>query len=92
MTVELEVTKQELISRLQTESVEVTFIKADGSERVMNCTQQITLIPEEFHPKGTKPVQTDENGNPIESDNITVWDLDKQGWRMFNFFRLVSVK
>jgi hypothetical protein len=92
MTVELEVTKQELISRLQTESVEVTFIKADGSERVMNCTQQITLIPEEFHPKGTKAVQTDADGNPVESDNITVWDLDKQGWRMFNFFRLVSVK
>lgn len=92
MTVELEVTKQELINRLQTESVEVTFIKADGSERVMNCTQQISLIPEQFHPKGTKAVQTDENGNPIESDNITVFDLDKQGWRMFNFFRLVSVK
>jgi hypothetical protein len=92
MTVELEVTKQELISRLQTESVEVKFIKADGSERVMNCTQQITLIPEEFHPKGTKSLQTDSEGNPVESDNITVWDLDKQGWRMFNFFRLVSVK
>jgi hypothetical protein len=92
MTVELEVTKQELVSRLQTESVEVTFIKADGSERVMNCTQQITLIPEQFHPKGTKAVQTDTDGNPVESDNITVWDLDKQGWRMFNFFRLVSVK
>jgi hypothetical protein len=92
MTVELEVTKQELISRLQTESVEVTFIKADGSERVMNCTQQITLIPEEFHPKGTKAVQTDADGNPVESDNIIVWDLDKQGWRMFNYTRLVSVK
>jgi len=92
MTAQLEVTKQELISRLQTESVEVTFIKTDGSERVMNCTQQITLIPEQFHPKGTKAVQTDADGNPVESDNITVWDLDKQGWRMFNFFRLVSVK
>jgi hypothetical protein len=92
MTVELEVTKQELISRLQRESVEVTFIKADGSERVMNCTQQITLIPEEFYPKNNKVAQTDADGNPVESDNITVWDLDKQGWRMFNFFRLVSVK
>ena len=92
MTVELEVTKQELINRLQTESVEVTFIKADGSERVMNCTQQITLIPEEFHPKSNKVAQIDADGNPVESDNIIVWDLDKQGWRMFNFFRLVSVK
>ena len=92
MTAQLEVTKQELISRLQTESVEVTFIKTDGSERVMNCTQQITLIPEQFHPKGTKAVQTDADGNPVESDNITVWDLDKQGWRMFNYNRLVSVK
>jgi hypothetical protein len=58
----------------------------------MNCTQQITLIPEEFHPKSNKVAQIDADGNPVESDNITVWDLDKQGWRMFNFFRLVSVK
>ena len=92
MIAELEITKQELIDRLQTESIEVTFIKADGSERVMNCTQMLTSIPEEFHPKGNKAPQTDSEGNSIVSDNITVFDLDKQGWRMFNFFKILSVK
>ena len=87
----LQITKQELVDKLQIESVEVKFIKADGSERIMNCTQKINLIPTEYHPKQNKVAQTDENGNVLSSDNITVWDLDKEGWRMFNFNKLLSV-
>ncbi len=93
MTAELEITQQELIDMLQTRSVEVTFIKADGSERVMNCTQMLTSIPEQFHPKTIKiPSSRSLEDGPVFSDNITVWDLDKQGWRMFNFFKILSVK
>lgn len=91
MIAELQVTREELIDKLQTEAVEVTFIKADGSERVMNCTQKITSIPEEFHPK-TSTMKVDGDGNIVVSDNVTVWDLDKQGWRMFNYNRVISVK
>jgi len=87
----LQITKQELVDKLQLESVQVKFIKADGSERTMNCTQKMNLIPSEYHPKSNKVAQTDENGNVLSSDNITVWDLDKEGWRMFNFNKLLSV-
>lgn len=88
----LQITKQELVDKLQLESVQVKFIKADGSERIMNCTQKMNLIPSEYHPKSNKVAQTDENGNVLSSDNITVWDLDKAGWRMFNFNKVLSVK
>jgi hypothetical protein len=88
----LQITKQELVDKLQLESVEVKFIKANGEERVMNCTQKMISIPEEYHPKGNKVAQTDTNGNVLSNDNITVWDLDVQGWRMFNFNKVLSVK
>lgn len=89
---ELQITREELIEKLQTDIVVVTFKKADGSERNMVCTKQISKIPQEFHPKTEKVVKLDENGNPIISDTITVWDLDKADWRSFNFSRVIDIK
>jgi hypothetical protein len=48
---ELQITKEELVEKLQNESVSVTFTKADGSERTMLCTKMITKIPEAHHPR-----------------------------------------
>lgn len=91
MTEELQITKQELVEKLQNEVVSVTFTKADGNDRTMMCTKMISKIPTEFHPKTDSVVKLDENGNPIESDNITVWDTESEGWRSFNYNRIKSV-
>ena len=56
--------------------VNVCFEKKDGTERIMKCTLQSNLIPEEHTPKGTGT--TKEN-----LDIINVFDLDKIGWRSF---------
>ena len=82
---ELQITKTELVEKLQTEVVNVTFTKADGTDRTMVCTKMISKIPHEFHPKTDKVVKLDESGNVVESDLITVWDVEKTGWRSFNF-------
>lgn len=89
---ELQITKEELLEKLQTESVSVTFTKADGSERTMLCTKMLNRIPESHHPKTEKAPKLDENGNPIETDLITVYDLEKEGWRSFNFTKIKSVE
>jgi hypothetical protein len=34
----------------------------------------------------------DENGNVIETDLITVYDLEKEGWRSFNFSKVKSIQ
>ncbi len=81
----LEITKAELLEKLQTEEVTLTFTKADGSDRKMVCTKMLSKIPEAQHPKTDKVVKLDENGNVIETDLITVFDLEKEGWRSFNF-------
>ena len=88
---ELQITKEELVEKLQTESVSVTFTKADGSERTMLCTKMISKIPETQHPKTDKVVKLDENGNVIETDLVTVYDLEKEGWRSFNFSKVKAI-
>ncbi len=87
----LEITKDELVEKLLVEEVSVTFTKADGTDRTMLCTKQFSKIPQEFHPKTDKVVKLDENGNVIESDLISVWDLEKQGWRSFNFGKVKEI-
>lgn len=83
--------KEELLSKLQTGSVTVKFTKVDGTERTMVCTKSLELIPTEAHPKSEKPVKLDENGNPIQTDLVTVYDLEVNGWRSFQFNRVVEV-
>jgi hypothetical protein len=88
---ELQITKTELVEKLQTEVVSVTFTKADGTDRTMSCTKMISKIPQEFHPKTDKVVKLDESGNVVESDLITVWDVEKTGWRSFNFNKVKEI-
>ena len=77
----MEINKTELIELLVAGAVSVTFTKADGTDRVMKCTKWMDLIPEENHPK------TQSTGDTT-SDNITVFDLEKGGWRSFNITKV----
>lgn len=55
-------------------STTITFTKKDGSTRIMRCTRNMKLVPEEFHPK---------EGVTDSGTSIRVFDLDKQEWRSF---------
>ena len=57
--------------------VTVTFLKKDGSERVMNCTLQ-----EEVAVKVEK--KTD-RVKQVNEDVLPVYDLDAKGWRSFRW-------
>jgi hypothetical protein len=85
--------KEELVESLKQGEVVVTFKKKDGSERVMKCTKSFNIIPEDKQPKTETNVEPklDENGNPIVSDLITVWDVESNGWRSFDFKSLIKV-
>ena len=86
-------TKVELVESLKQGEVVVTFKKKDGSERVMKCTKSFNIIPEDKQPKTETNVEAklDENGNPIISDLITVWDTESNGWRSFDYKSLIKV-
>ena len=52
----------------------VTFMKKDGTQRVMRCTRSPAQIPEDQHPK---------NGTGDSESTLRVFDLDKNEWRSF---------
>ena len=58
---------------------EVLFIKKNGSERLMNCTLNMDLIPEEM-----KQFQLHKGEKVLENlDILKVYDVDVQDWRSF---------
>ena len=65
--------KEIIWNKLIEGTVQVTFTKKDGSERVMNCTLHEDYVPEI---KGTKAI------NP---NVLAVYDIDAEGWRSFRW-------
>ena len=75
-------TKDTLLKILSEQTAVVTFNKLNGDERVMTCTKDTRVIPEEHHPKTTKEAH---------DKNITVWDTNAKGWRSFVYDRVRKV-
>ena len=63
--------------------IEVKFTKKDGTPRVMKCTLKTELIPLEHAPKGTAKAR-------VNTDVISVFDVENQGWRSFNCNSITS--
>jgi len=76
--------KSFLREHLSTGQMQINFTKADGTQRVMNCTLDADLLPalEE-----TKETTRKENINVL-----CVWDLDKQAWRSFKLETIQEFK
>lgn len=74
--------KETLLKLLSQGPTTVVFTKKDGTTRTMQCTRKIELIPVDQRPKNS--IQ-EEN-----SDNIRVYDLEKNGWRSFNFSNILQ--
>ena len=83
---------------LSNSEINVTFIKADGTEREMLCTLDHSRIP--VNPaklvSTTAPVDgiVRESRKPRKEPDphsVRVYDLEKQEWRRFRFDRLKKV-
>lgn len=71
---------------LQHERVSVTFLKADQSRRVMECTLDFERIPEDKQPAGTSKVADSRHDPKL----YKVFDLEKQDWRAFREERIIN--
>jgi len=74
-----------LKSVLKETSVKVTFTKKDGSNRVMQCTLDPTLLPQKTLTESTKPRKSNEN-------TMSVYDLEAENWRSFIIKNVTSVE
>lgn len=77
-------TYDQIMNRLQSGVATVTFTKVDGSKRVMQCTLESSFLPEEYRNRGG--VLTETVGN-----NISVWDVQANGWRSFRVDSVISI-
>mgnify|MGYP000029086667 FL=1 len=76
-------TEEALNTSLRETTLVVTFNKLDGAERVMTCTKSFDIIPEANQPKSDKPGK---------EGNVTVWDVNANGWRSFKYERVTKVE
>lgn len=74
---------------LHSETIEIIFTKVDGTERTMLATKKSSLISKAMELRLVKE-QADtasavkvarQRKAPDSKFNITVWDVDKEGWR-----------
>jgi hypothetical protein len=73
----------EMLNQYLTEGpVTVNFTKKDGTDRVMRCTRNFSLIPLDKQPKPKLPTDVIEIRDP---QLFVVWDLEKQDWRAFQY-------
>lgn len=80
-------TKQELNDLLREGQVVVEFKKKDGEVRKMICTKSFDIIPSDKHPK---TVSETKEGGEI-ADLFNVWDMEKEGWRSFDYKTLIKI-
>ena len=71
---------------LSLHEVVITFIKKDGTERVLRGTTNFEAIPTEYHPEDGKEKKYDKD------KLCTIFDLDAQGWRSFSYDSLKGIK
>ena len=70
-----ESTENTIQHRLQQGVVQVKFVKADGSERVMLATTRADMIAQPTIPDPDKPRRAATPGV------LRVWDTERSGWR-----------
>ena len=75
--------REVLVEGLKRNLMKVVFTKANGEERIMNCTLHDSVLPESTMLESTKKV------NP---DTISVWDIDANGWRSFRMDSIKDIK
>lgn len=78
--------RDNLVSLLRDNVATITFTKVDGSERVMRCTLLSQYMPSSATNNGEVILEQPRRAN---SNNVSVWDIDANGWRSF---RVSSIK
>lgn len=77
--------KSKVISLLKNETVDIEFVKKDGTTRLMTCTLREGALPAQVDLEEHVQKKTP---NP---DILAVFDTINQGWRSFRWDSLKSV-
>ena len=79
-------TRDEMLNALRDGFCEVLFTKANGEERLMECTLMQEEIPQELMPK------TDNNKTEPNLEILKVFDVGINQWRSFRIDSVIEFK
>jgi len=79
-------TRDGLVDMLRHNIVDVTFTKVNGDERIMRCTLRSDLVPSSVKNNGEVVAEQNQSSN-----NVSVWDVEKNGWRSFRVENVKSI-
>ncbi|MAD25527.1 MAG: hypothetical protein CMO44_15305 [Verrucomicrobiales bacterium] len=81
-----ELDKENIISKLKDNIMNINFTKRDGSTRRMKATLREDLIPQatKADPLSQKKIRN------ISPEVQPVWDIDNAGWRSFRWDSLIG--
>ena len=68
--------------------VTVTFTKKDGTERVMECTTNSNLVPEQPVLESAEPKRE----KKANEDVMPVYDLESKHWKSFRWDSVKEIK
>ena len=68
----------------QGQTIEVVFVKSDGTERTMKCTRNFETITSSFSFNEKQP--------PMSDPVIKVFDIDIGQWRSFNINKVLRYR
>jgi hypothetical protein len=76
--------RDNLIDQLRNNVCKVEFTKVNGETRLMECTLKADVLP-------ARPVaESDKPARKQSDENLSVWDVNAQGWRSFKIANVVS--
>ena len=77
--------RDEMLNKLHENVCKVTFTKANGENRVMNCTLKKEVLKESLGESYTEDTNSHDT-----VDVVTVLDTDKNAWRRFRVDSVTS--
>jgi len=79
--------KEDLLELLSKETIEITFTKLDGDERIMTCTLQESVLP----PANKEDKLSQTKIRNLSEKALVVWDVNANSWRSFRYDRVKKV-
>jgi hypothetical protein len=92
---DVKIFKRWLKSHLAYGPTTVVFTKKDGTERVMNCTTNPKLVPQELHESNTdNPVDfpKPKKEKKVNEEVMPVYDLEAKAWKSFRWDSIKEVR
>ena len=72
-------TNDEMKDSLHKGICKVVFTKKNGDERIMHCTLQESMLPEQMD------IEEEIQKKKPNPDVLAVWDVEAKGWRSFRW-------